>query len=85
MPREKMNCPFCEGGGCCFCDYEGHIFVGENEEIKSKGFVNSIGFKVLKKGDEEYGDLENDKEMFSFFLDEKNQPFIEKNFKNYIN
>ena len=82
--REKVNCPFCESDGCCFCDYNGFVFVGENEEIKSKDFVNSIGVKIMKDQDEEYGGLESWKEGFHFMLDEKNIPILKKAFPNYF-
>lgn len=68
--REKVDCPFCEGSGCCFCDYEGRIFVGENELIKSKDALNSIGVKYLKETDPDEPWLE----LWEHFLDEKNVP-----------
>lgn len=68
--REKVNCPFCEGDGCCFCDHEGEVWVGSNELIKSKEALNSIGVKYLKEEDPQ----EVWQEMWDFFLDEKNVP-----------
>lgn len=68
--REKLQCPFCEGDGCCFCDHTGSIFVGANEMIKSKELVNSIGVKYLKE--EDPGEIWP--EMWEFFLNEKNVP-----------
>jgi len=35
MTREIKDCPFCDADfGCCFCDYTGKVYVGENEYIK---------------------------------------------------
>lgn len=69
-PRKKCICPFCEGEGCCFCDHEGKIFVGENELIKSEESLNSIGVKYLKETNP--GEIWY--EMWEHFLDEKNVP-----------
>lgn len=70
--RKKVPCPFCEGSGdgCCFCDHEGTIFVGENQLIKSEESLNSIGVKYLKETDPD----EIWYEMWEHFLDEKNVP-----------
>lgn len=68
--RKKVDCPFCEGDGCCFCDHEGKIFVGTNELIKSEESLNSIGVKYLKETNPDEIWLE----MWEHFLDEKNVP-----------
>lgn len=67
--RKIVDCPFCEGG-CCFCDHEGKIFIGENELIKSEEALNSIGVKYLKETNPD----ETWIEMWEFYLDEKNVP-----------
>lgn len=61
---------FCEGDGCCFCDHEAKIFVGEKELIKSEEALNSIGVKYLKEENPDEIWLE----MWEYFLDEKNVP-----------
>lgn len=68
--RKKATCPFCDGDGCCFCDHEGRIYVGENELIKSEAGLHSIGVKYLKESDPG----ETWPEMWAHFLDEKNVP-----------
>lgn len=25
----KTECPFCEGNGCCYCEYTGKVLVGD--------------------------------------------------------
>ena len=79
MAKEKVSCPFCEGDGCCFCEYEGKIWVGPNELIKSKEMVNSLGVKYLKETNPD----EVWVEMWEHFLDEENVPqsFKDKHFK----
>ena len=80
--RKKVVCPFCEGEGCCFCDHEGNIFVGENQLIKSESALNSIGVKYLKETDPDEIWLE----LWEHFLDEKNVPkdFKDKHKLQYI-
>ena len=70
MRKKKVNCPFCEGDGCCFCDHEGKVYVGPDEFIKSEDLLNSIGVKYLKEKNPE----EIWPEMWDFFLDENNVP-----------
>jgi len=68
--RKVVDCPFCETDGCCFCDHEGKIYVGENELIKSEEALNSIGVKYLKATNPD----EIWPEMWEYSLDEKNVP-----------
>ena len=81
--RKKVDCPFCEGGGCCFCEYEGKIFVGPKEMIKTEEGLNSIGVKYLKEEDPG----EPWPELWEFFLNEKNVPqdFKDKHKSNESN
>ena len=73
--RKRVTCPFCDGDGCCFCDHEGQIYVGEKELIKSEEGLQSIGVKYLKESDlEANGGLEVWPEMWEHFLNEKNVP-----------
>lgn len=73
--RKRVGCPFCEGGGCCFCDHEGKIWVGPNEFIKSEEALQSVGVKYLKEADKEAGGgLEVWPELWEHYLDEKNVP-----------
>lgn len=83
VARKRVECPFCEGGGCCFCEYEGLIWIGPKELIKSEAGLSSIGVKYLKEEDPQ----EPWRELWEFFLDEKNVPqdFKDKHNGTYQN
>lgn len=82
--EKKVNCPFCVGEGCCFCDHSGRVSIGRNGDFfKTEQAMNdSLGVKYLKDMDQKAnGGMEPWPEMIEHFFDDKNVPKWYKNQK----